>query len=151
MGCSRPAGARVKPVMPLDKRDGVVSIALLLLAGLVAYWAYALGASGPLVIFGQGDATRSVVDAWQQVPLHAAVATLLVLGGWNGPPMITSGARVAGVLLVSLLIIWTAALTVLNLVSLGDHSDPVDVFVAAALLVTYSCALILTRRAGPSG
>jgi hypothetical protein len=71
-----------------DRRDyvwkSVAPADLVLLAGRIAYRAFAIGAHGPMALTGRDDANRASIDAWLTTPVHIAVAGLLALGGPSG-------------------------------------------------------------------
>jgi hypothetical protein len=120
-----------------------VTPVLVLLAGLLAYLAYAAGDAGPMVVFGHGDANRAAAQAWQQIPIHGVLAIALAVGGPTGLRRLATAAGIAGLLLLS---IWTTLLSLLGITSFGDYSDLADVVVSASLFLTYGGVLSLTLR-----
>jgi hypothetical protein len=128
------------------KWDRVVPSVLVLLAGLVAYLAYAAGDAGPMVVFGHGDADSHATEAWLQIPIHGVLALALVIGGPTGLRALGRAMGVAGLLL---LFIWTTFLSLLGITSFGDYSDLADVLVSTSLFLTYGGALHLTLRPEP--
>ncbi len=126
-----------------DRRDyiwnSVVPADLVLLAGLLAYLAFAIGAQGPMVTVGHDDANRAAADAWFQIPIHLGVAALLAVGGPIG--------RQLGGLCVALLFAWMALLTVGVLLNLSDYyTDLGDVGIVSAILGCYGVAAYFTYR-----
>jgi hypothetical protein len=124
--------------------DSVVPADLVLLAGLLAYLAFAIGAQGPMAITGDDDANRAAVDAWFQIPLHVGVAALLVAGAPTGRPYL----RQLGGVCIGLLLLWMAVLTVGVLSQVGSYTDLGDVGILAAILACYGIAAYFTYRSG---
>ena len=84
--------------------------ALILCAGLIAYVIEAAGASGPNFVYGRGDANAAIPYAWRQLPLHAGLALLLVIGRPRGLLWLAWAAARGGLIL---LVVWAAFLTLL--------------------------------------
>ena len=123
----------------------LVTAALILCGGLVAYAGEAAGELGHLVAFGADDANAGVPYAWIQLPLHAGLATLLVIGKPRGFLWLAwAPARVVLILLVVL----AAFVTLVLVTRLFTAADPVGVGSAMLLLVLYCAALYLTLEVG---
>lgn len=133
-----------------DRRDylwnTVVPADLVLLAGLLAYFAYAIGADGPMVTAGHDDANRLAVDAWLQIPVHLAVAALLVAGAPNSRLVF----RLLGGAILMLLWLFAVMSVIGVLLHLNDHyADLGDLAIASAILACYTIAGYLTYRGVP--
>jgi hypothetical protein len=115
-------------------------VAIILAAGAVAYIAYAAGEAGPMLVFGHGDSNRAAADAWLQIPSHSVLALGVAVAGPTGIRNLAWRASFFG---TALLAVWAAALMLLGLSSLGDHSDVLDVLISASLLLLYASASIL--------
>jgi hypothetical protein len=131
--------------MPPVPRVG--AIAAILIAGAVAYFAYAAGEAGPMVTFGRGDANIAAEDAWLQLPLHLAVALGFAVAG---PIGVRSIAWSASWLATAALGLWAAYLLMLDLGSFGDYADVPDVVVSGILLVLYGAAWALSSGNAPA-
>jgi hypothetical protein len=123
----------------------LIPAALVLCAGLVAYAIEAAGASGPNFVFGREDANASIARAWIQLPLHAGLALLLVIGRPRGWLWLAWAPARAGLIL---LLAWAAFLAPLVI---GQGVVYVGVLGLAALMVPsllYAAALYLTLENG---
>lgn len=118
--------------------NSVVPADLVLLAALIAYLATAIGAQGPMAVYGHDDANRAAAGAWLPIPLHLATAALLATG--------RRVLRIGGGILVVALLLWTALQTIMVLGSLGQYTDPADVSIVLVLLACYGAATYLTLR-----
>jgi hypothetical protein len=125
---------------PADLWSNVIPIDLVLLAGLLAYLAYATGGNGPIAVTGFDDANRIAGKAWFQIPAHLVVAGLLATR-W---PVIR---LIGGILLVTLTL-WMAVLTLGVIMAMGPvhGTDLVDLAIVLLLLVCYGAATYLTFR-----
>jgi hypothetical protein len=118
---------------------------LILCAGSLAFVAYASGEFGPMVAFGRRDANDAIPDAWIQLPLHAGLAVLLLIGRPRGLRWLAWAPAVVGLVL---LVAWAALLT-LVLVGRGITVDyPLDYGRAVLLLLLYGAAMHLTFEKG---
>lgn len=120
----------------------VGSVTVILVAGAVAFFSYAAGEAGPMVAFGQGDANRAAADAWQQLPLHVAVALGFAVAGSTSLRSVAWAASVVGTVFMGL---WAAMLVIVLPSALGDRADFLDVVVAAGLVLLYGAALVLGK------
>ena len=118
--------------------NSVIPADLVLLAALIAYLATAIGAQGPMAVYGHDDANRAAAGAWLPIPLHLATAALLA----TGRPVL----RIGGGILVVTLLLWTAFMTIPVLGSLGHGTDLADVGIVLVLLASYGGAAYLTFR-----
>jgi hypothetical protein len=86
----------------------LVPAALIICAGLVAYLIEAAGEFGPNVVFGREDANALIPRAWIQLPQHAVLAFLLVVGRPRGLLWLAwAAARVGLILLLGSAAFWT--------------------------------------------
>lgn len=125
----------------------VGSIAVILVAGAVAYFSYAAGEAGPQAAFGRMDANFAAADAWHQLPLHLAVALGFAVAG---PIGVRAIAWAASWLATMALGLWAAFLLIVVLRYLGDDTDLLDVVASASLLVLYGAAWTLSRGSAPA-
>lgn len=87
-----------------------IPAALILCAGLIAYAIEAAGEFGPNFVYGRADANAAIPNAWRQLPLHAGLAFLLVIGRPRGLLWLAWAAARGGLIL---LLAWAAFFTVL--------------------------------------
>ena len=116
----------------------MIPIDLVLLAGLLAYLAYATGGNGPMAVVGFDDANRIAGKAWFQIPAHLVVAGVLATR-W---PVF----RLIGGILLATLTLWMALLTFGVIVAMGHATDLVDLAIVLVLLACYGAATYLTFR-----
>ena len=114
---------------------------MILVAGAIAFLSNSAGEAGPLVVFGRGDANRAAADAWQQIPLHVAVALGFAVAGPTGQRRIARAASIAatgfmGLIAVGLALVLPSALR--------DRADILDLIVSAVLALLYAAALMLS-------
>lgn len=116
-----------------------LTVALIGVASAVGYFIAAAGAAGPMVFIGQSDATRNAQDAWMQIPIHAALATFVII------ERLAPGRSIAGPVGIStaaLLAVWGLTMTIYTIGS--SNTDVTDVVLAGALLTIYLVILRLT-------
>lgn len=114
---------------------------LVLIAGVVAYYAYGAGENGPMLLFGHDDANRDAADAWHQLPVHAVLAGLLAFGAPRGSRLLT----VAGVSGTALLLVWVGLLIAFGVGSMADgYWRLSDLLICLVLLAAYGGALFVT-------
>lgn len=123
----------------------LIPAALILCAGLVAYVGEAAGEFGHLVAFGRADANAGIPIAWTQLPLHAGLASLLVIGRPRGLLWLAWVPALVGLIL---LVVWAAFLTFVLVDRLFTADYAVDVGSAMLLLLVYGGALYLTFEEG---
>jgi hypothetical protein len=104
-------GLRSQPVRAASAFDTVwrslIPAALIVCAGLVAYAIEAAGAFGPNFVFGRADANAAIPRAWIQLPQHAVLAFLLVIGRPRGLLWLAwAAARVGLILLLGAAAFW---------------------------------------------
>ena len=88
----------------------LIPAALMLGAGLIAYVIQAAGEFGPNFAYGRADANAAIPNAWIQLPLHAGLAFLLVIGRPRGLLWLAWALGRVGLIL---LVVWTAFWTLL--------------------------------------
>jgi hypothetical protein len=123
----------------------LVPAALILGAGLVAYVGDAAGDFGPMVAFGRADANAGIQYAWIQLPLHAGLAFLLLIGRPRGLLWLPWAAAGMGLIL---LVVWAAFLTLVLVDRLFTAVYPMALGSAILLLLLYGAALYLTFEEG---
>lgn len=124
----------------------LIPAAMVIGAGLVAYAIEAAGEFGPNVVYGRADANAAIPLAWIQLPVHAGLAFLLVIGRPHGPLRLAWAAARVGLML---LVVWAAFWTFL-LIETGSVPR-VGVLNSTLLtipLLLYGAALYLTLENG---
>lgn len=118
----------------------IAAIVLILVAGVVAYLAYAEGDGGPLTSFGHRDADIQAVNAWHQIPIHIGLAIGLATAGISALRVIAGTATAVGLIVM---VAWAALLTISDVGALGDYTDAADLTISATLLALYAAVVAL--------
>jgi hypothetical protein len=123
----------------------LIPAALILGAGLIAYVIQAAGEFGPNFVYGRGDANRAIPNAWIQLPLHAGLAFLLVIGRPRGLLWLAWALGRAGLLL---LVVGAAFWTLLIGPGAVVYVGLLGLTVLLVPLLLYGVALYLTLEDG---
>ena len=126
--------------------QSLIPAALIVCGGLVAYAIEGAGASGPNFAYGRADADAAMPRAWIQLPLHAGLALLLVIGRPSGLLWLAwAAARVGLILLVAWGAFWSVLLIGADAVIYVGLLGLIALLVAPLL---HGAALYLTLEEG---
>jgi len=117
--------------------------AVILVAGAAACLSHMAGEAGPLVVFARGDANSAAADAWQQIPLHLAVALGFAI---DGPTGVRRIARTVSIVATGFLGLMALGIVLVLPSALGDRADVLDLIASAVLALLYAAALTLSVR-----